>query len=97
MSQRDKILASIRSRASEIDALGVRTLMLFGSVVRGEDTPTSDVDVLVQFDGPATFDGYMDLKFLLEDTLGRPVDLVTVAGLREEIREQVLAGALRVA
>ena len=97
MSQRDQILASIRSRSQEIDALGVRMLALFGSVARGEDTPTSDVDVLVQFDGPATFDGFMDLKFLLEDSLGRRVDLVTVDGLREEIREEVLARALRVA
>ncbi len=97
MSQRDQILASIRNRSQEIEALGVLTLALFGSVARGEDTPTSDVDVLVQFDGPATFDGFMDLKFLLEDSLGRRVDLVTVDGLREEIREEVLARALRVA
>ena len=91
------MLARIRDRAAEIEALGVRELMLFGSVARGEDRPDSDIDVLVEFEGPASFDGYMDLKFLLEDTLGRSVDLVTVGGLRDEIRDDVLAEALRVA
>lgn len=41
----------------------------------------SDVDVLVDFDGPATFDGYFDLKDYLEGLLCRPVDLVTRKGL----------------
>ena len=35
--------------------------------------------MLVEFDGPPRFDPFMDLKFLLEETLGRRVDLVTPA------------------
>jgi predicted nucleotidyltransferase len=43
----------------------------------------------LEFDGPATFAAYMDLKFYLEDLLGRPVDLVTDKGLRRELRPYV--------
>lgn len=76
---------------------GVRSLAVFGSAARDEMHEGSDVDVLVQFDGPATLDGYMDLKFWLEDVLGCPVDLVTDKGLRREIRPAVEREAIRVA
>lgn len=56
---------------------GVKRLALFGSAARDELREDSDIDVLVEFEGPATFDGYMDLKFYLEALLGRPVDLIT--------------------
>jgi predicted nucleotidyltransferase len=76
---------------------GVRDLAVFGSVARGEASATSDLDVLVDFEGPATFDGFMGLKFLLEDTLGVKVDLVTRAALRPRLRERVESEARRVA
>jgi predicted nucleotidyltransferase len=76
---------------------GVRDLAVFGSVARGEATATSDLDVLVDFDGPATFDGFMGLKFFLEDTLGVKVDLVTRAALKARLRERVESEARRVA
>jgi predicted nucleotidyltransferase len=66
--------------------LSVASLGLFGSVARAEERDDSDVDVLVAYNGPATFDQYMDLKLLLEDALGRRVDLVTERGLREALR-----------
>jgi hypothetical protein len=82
----DQIIARIRGLRTQLDALGVASLGLFGSVARGEERDDSDVDVLVAFNGPATFDQYMDLKLLLEDALGRRVDLVTERGLREALR-----------
>ena len=54
---------------------GARYLALFGSAARDELHDDSDVDILVEFEGPGTFDGYMDLKFFLESLLGRQVDL----------------------
>ncbi|GMW05523.1 MAG: nucleotidyltransferase family protein [Gammaproteobacteria bacterium] len=75
----------------------VRSLAVFGSAARDELRDTSDIDLLVQFTGPATFDGYMDLKFYLEKLVGRPVDLVTDKGLRREIRPAVEREAIRVA
>jgi uncharacterized protein len=76
---------------------GVRELAVFGSVARGEASDASDLDVLVDFVGPATFDGFMGLKFFLEDTLGVKVDLVTRAALKPRLRARIEAEARRVA
>lgn len=65
---------------------GVRKLSLFGSTARGTSADSSDIDVLVSFDGPATSDRYFGVQFYLEDLLGRPVDLVTDKALRPELR-----------
>jgi predicted nucleotidyltransferase len=75
----------------------VRSLFLFGSAARGQAGPASDVDVLVEFNGPPTFDRYMDLKFHLEDLLGLRVDVVTPAALKPRMRPVVQREAVRVA
>lgn len=72
-------------------------LYVFGSVARGEARETSDVDLLVEFQGQATFAAFMDLKALLEDTLGVHVNLVTRAALRPHLRPRIEAEAQRVA
>ena len=76
---------------------GARHLALFGSAARDDLRDDSDIDVLVEFDGPATFDGYFDLKTYLEELLGRPVDLVTEKGLRPRARRHVEKDLIRVA
>ena len=76
---------------------GVRQLSLFGSTVRDQARESSDVDVLVEFDGPATSDRYFGLQFYLEDLLGCPVDLVTEKALRPELRPHIEKEAIRVA
>jgi len=87
---RDEILQLLREHKAELRRkFGVKTLAIFGSVARGEDKPESDVDVLVEFDEPATFDRYMGLKFFLEDLLGRRVDLVTRRALKPRLRPYV--------
>jgi len=68
---------------------GVKSLAVFGSMARGDDHENSDVDILVTFEGPATFDNYFDLKFHLEDSLGRSIDLVTSKALRPEMRPRI--------
>lgn len=70
-----RLLSEHREQVRE--RFGARHLALFGSAARDELRENSDVDVLVEFEGPATFDRYMDLKFFLQTILGRPVDLVT--------------------
>jgi predicted nucleotidyltransferase len=86
-----------RERPALVTRFGVRRIALFGSVVRDEARQDSDVDVLVEFDGPVTLDRYMGVKFHLEDTLGSKVDLVTTTGLRSRIRPAVEREALDVA
>jgi hypothetical protein len=82
---------------ADLDRLGVLSLAVFGSVARDEATLDSDIDVLVDFDGMATLARYVQLKSLLEERLGRRVDLVTRNGLRERIRPAVEKDAVRVA
>ena len=75
----------------------VQQLAVFGSTGRDEASDGSDVDVLVDFDGPADFDCFMDLKLALEQTLGCRVDLVTRAALRPALRQTIEREAVRVA
>jgi predicted nucleotidyltransferase len=73
------------------ECYGVARIGIFGSVVRGEETPASDIDILVEFrEGEETFDHFMDLKFYLEDLLGRRTDLVIADTLKPRIREAIL-------
>ena len=90
-------LSALRACAADLKRLGVAHLSVFGSFARGTATPDSDVDVLVEFQDAATFDHFMDVKFLLEDLLGRRVDLVTTKALRPELRERIEREAIRVA
>lgn len=78
-------------------ALGVKSLSLFGSASRGSSGEDSDLDFLVEFEGPATFDRYMGLRELLEAEFQSPIDLVTKRALRPMIRDQILGEAVRVA
>jgi len=73
---------------------GVRSLRIFGSWARGTATPSSDVDLLVAFDGPATARRFYGLQLFLEDLLELPVDLVTEQALRQELRPAVEADAI---
>jgi predicted nucleotidyltransferase len=86
-----EILRRIRGRGKEIRSLGVERLGLFGSFVRGEQGPQSDVDLLVRFrPEEKSFDNFMDLAFLLEDLLQRKVELVTTEGLSPYLGPHIL-------
>ena len=74
----------------------VKSLADFGSMARGDDHEGSDVDILVTFEGPATFDNFMGLKLDLEDLMGRKVDLGTPNTLRPEMRARVEKDLLHV-
>jgi hypothetical protein len=93
---RDQIIDAIRMRGERLRELRVASLHIFGSMARDEAGPESDVDVLVDFEGPPSFDRYMDLKFFLEDLIGRPVDLVTRAAVRPRMRLAIEREAVRV-
>ncbi len=76
---------------------GVRSILLFGSVARGDAGPESVVDVLVEFDRPVGLFALATLRRVLSERLGRPVDVGTVGSLRPRAREAALAEAVRVA
>jgi uncharacterized protein len=88
---KEAILASIQEHGDEIRAAGVNRLGLFGSFARGEQTPESDVDFLVEFEPTRkTFDNFMKLSLLLEELCRRRVELVTTEALSPYIRPYVI-------
>ena len=86
---RSEILRRLAQQRQAVQQLGVRRLGLFGSIARGEETSTSDVDVLVELERNS-FDAYMDLKFFLEELLQRRVDLVLADTVKPRLRERIL-------
>ena len=92
------ILEKLDEHSGEIlDRSGAKHLSLFGSAARDELRDDSDIDVLVEFEQTATYDGYFDLKDFLEQSLGRRVDLVTEKGVKPRARRQVEKDLIRVA
>jgi hypothetical protein len=82
----EQIIDFLKANKDEITKrFSVRRIGLFGSHIRGEATSESDVDIIVEIDNP-TFDNYMDLKFYLEEGLGRPVDLVMADCIKPRLK-----------
>jgi hypothetical protein len=75
---------------------GAHNVRVFGSVARAQSDEQSDIDFLVEMDpGRSLFD-LGGLQSELETALGRPVDVVTVKGLKARIRARVLLEAIPV-
>jgi len=65
---------------------------LFGSFVTGENTPASDIDILVEFQkGHKDFFNYMRLKSYLEGLLEMKVDLVMKGAVKPRLKERIFA------
>lgn len=95
--ERELVLRHLAACKQDLSArFGVLELGLFGSTARGEATASSDIDVLVAFDGPADSKRYFGVQFYLEDLLGCPVDLVTAKALRPELRPYIERELIRV-
>ncbi len=97
MRRVDVISAIAGQREEMVRRFGVRSLSLFGSVARDTAHLDSDVDVLVEFEGPTTFDNHMGLLVFLEDLLGRRVDVVTATGVKPRLRPLIEQDLIRVA
>jgi hypothetical protein len=91
---RDDAIRRLLAAEAEIRGFGVRRVALFGSVLRGEAGPESDVDLLVEFD-PAqkTFENFMGLALFLEDLLERRIEIVTPEFLSPYIGPHILREA----
>ncbi len=91
MIKKKEIRDIILAHREEIRSLGVRRVGLFGSFVRNEEGPISDVDILVDFEtDKKTFDNFIQLAFFLEDLLGLPVEVVTRESLSPHIGPHIL-------
>ncbi len=88
---KDEILVRMRDHEPQLRELGVRRLGLFGSFVRGQQAPASDVDLLLEFEpGKKTFDRFMGISLLLEEILQRRVELVTTEALSPYLGPHIL-------
>jgi predicted nucleotidyltransferase len=72
------------------DKYRVKEIGIFGSVARGEQTASSDVDVLVTFSEPVGFFNFLDLEDFLSEMFKKKVDLVTKKALKSVVKEQII-------
>ena len=91
------VLEALRSQRREIlDAAarhGARNVRVFGSTVRGDDGPESDVDFLVDVEPGRSLLDVIALEQDLEELLGRQVEVLTDGGLNPYLQERILAEA----
>jgi len=88
----EDVLQTLRVHLPEIyQRYNVKSLGVFGSVVRGEQEEKSDLDILVEFVSPATFFRFVEMEDYLSRLLGIKVDLVMKSALKPRIGEHVLS------
>jgi predicted nucleotidyltransferase len=96
MKQDDALQILKQKNAELTKQFGVKSLLLFGSVARNESTPTSDVDLLVEFNRPVGYFGLFALQDYLEKLLDCSVDLGTPDSLKPYIKERVMGELIHV-
>jgi predicted nucleotidyltransferase len=77
---------------------GVRIIGVFGSYVRAEHQPESDLDILVELDRPPKISliGLVELEYYLSDLLGVRVDIAIKENLRKRVGERILREVVQV-
>lgn len=75
------------------DQHGIENVRVFGSVVRGEDNPESDIDFLISLGENRTLDDWFDFWDGAEDLLGKEIDVVKETNLHWFLKPQILAEA----
>ena len=95
MIDSEATIQTLQAHADELRARGVVQLALFGSSLRGEARPDSDVDLLVDFDRSRNLSlvDYAEIRLRLCDLLGRDVDLVQRSHLKPFLRDAILSEA----
>lgn len=89
MLNKEAIIKTLRDHQAEIRRFGVKRLGLFGSIARGEQRTSSDLDFVVELERK-TFDAYIDLKQFLEELFGCRVDLVLADAIKPRLKAQIL-------
>jgi predicted nucleotidyltransferase len=99
MMKPEETAALLKENHAVLEEHHVKALYLFGSVVRGEDKPGSDVDILVEFQTEARVGLFCltRLQRRLSGILGRPVDLTTPDALHKALKDRIIKEAVRAA
>jgi predicted nucleotidyltransferase len=92
MTTKESILSVLRSRKSELSKFGIRNVGLFGSYRREEQNPSSDIDLLLDFEPEAeSFDNFMAVCDIMEQLFkGERIEIVTINGLSPYIGPTIL-------
>jgi predicted nucleotidyltransferase len=94
---RDDLIEQLAASRAQWAMFGVSAIFVFGSAARNEAREQSDVDLLVDFERPVGLFEFLHLRRVLSDLVGHPVDLVTRAALKPQLRDRILAEAIRAA
>src|SRR2546423_15535799 len=93
----NRITATLRQQLPSLaERYRVTSLGVFGSYVRQQQRPGSDIDLLVTFDDPPGLLKFIELENYLTDLLGIKVDLVMEDALRPMIGEQILSEVVQI-
>ncbi|RMG20713.1 MAG: nucleotidyltransferase [Bacteroidetes bacterium] len=86
MLSKEDIKQVLLEKRTELERFGIKRIGIFGSFVRNEQKPDSDLDIMVEYlPGQKTFQNYMQFAFFLEDTFQRKIDLVTPESISKYI------------
>ncbi len=98
MTGKDYILSTLRSKEKEISRYGIRSMGVFGSYARGEQSESSDIDILIDFEPELeNFDNFMAVYDIIEDLFkDQRVEVVTKNGLSPYIGPKILNEVLYV-
>ena len=73
---------------------GALSVRIFGSYARGEEQPSSDIDLIVEMEPGRSLLDIISIKKEVEDLVGKKVDVVTEAALSPYLRDEVLQEAV---
>src|SRR6056297_266146 len=92
----DKIKKIQKEIIPVLENHGVKKASVFGSFARGENKKSSDIDILVEFEGGKTLLDLVGLEMELEKKLGRKVDLITYNSISPLLRKSILDSEVKI-
>lgn len=97
--KKEQVIATLKKNTDSLQTFHVQALYLFGSVARGEEKRTSDVDILVEFEQDAHIGlfEFSRLQRMLSEILGCKVDLATPESLHKSMKDRIMEEAVRAA
>ena len=92
-----QVIDRLRAKADSVRSMGATALYLFGSAARDEASPTSDIDLFIDYDdGHFSLVHLVGIKQLLEEAMKVDVDITTRDSLHPRLREAIENSAVRV-
>jgi predicted nucleotidyltransferase len=91
MSIKQELLSYLKNNKNRFqNDYQLKELYLFGSVAIEKDTPTSDIDLIVKFDGDMNFTKLFGIKHELEDKFHKKVDLLEFDAIKPELKKYII-------